>query len=134
MEAHDVMTRLRIRTLFQVGVATGVAAIGPLNATLVAPGHTAKVNTKWKYAVHATRDHKPVAAKLTEQIVDPIGGKHPVTYANTNKPITNWPFKGTFRDYIIWPASTRGVPLTLRLVVRSGGATKVIKYVVTPHA
>lgn len=116
-----------------LGLAAGAAAVAPLHATLTAPGHTAKVGTHWNYAVHATRGGKPVAARLTEQIVDPIGGRHPVTYANTRKPITNWPFKGTFRDYIIWPRSSRGVPLTLHLVVRSRGTTKVIKYVVTPH-
>jgi hypothetical protein len=122
-----------VRLLLQLGLAAGVAAIGPLHATLTAPGHTPKTNTQWNYAVRATRDGKPVAARLTAQIVDPIGGRHPVTFGSTTKPITNWAFRGTFRDYIIWPASTRGVPLTLKLVVRAGASAKVIKYVVTPH-
>jgi hypothetical protein len=116
-----------------LAAATATAATaGAFHATLVAPGHTPKVNTHWNYVVRASRDGKPVAARLTAQIVDPIGGSHPVEYAATKKPITNWPFKGTFRDYVIWPRSTRGIPLTFRLVVRSGGATKVIRYAVTP--
>jgi hypothetical protein len=113
---------------------TGLAlAAGPLHATLAASGHTPKVNTHWNYTVRATRDGEPVAARLTAQIVDPIGGRHPVDFRSSTKHVTNWPFKGTFRDYVIWPSSSRGVPLTLRLVVRSGGAAKVITYAVTPH-
>jgi hypothetical protein len=104
-----------------------------VQVTLTAPGHTPMINTRWRYVVHATQGGKPVAARLTAQIVDPIGGSHPVTFGNGAKPITNWPFKGTFRDFVIWPTSSRGVPLKLRIVVRAGGVRKVITYAVTPH-
>jgi hypothetical protein len=77
---------------------------------------------------------KPVAAKLTAQIVDPIGGKHPVDIGLTKKPITNYPIRGVFRDFIIWPRSANGIPLTLRFDTRAGGATKTISYHVVPHA
>ena len=114
-------------------LAASVLAATQLKVTLTAPGHTPRVNTHWSYAVRATREGKPTAARLTAQIVDPIGGRHPVTFGASSKPITNWAFRGTFRDYVIWPASSRGVPLTFRLVVRSGGLTKVIRYAVTPR-
>ena len=52
----------------------------------------------------------------------------------TTKPIANWPFKGTFHDFVIWPADSRGIPLTFRLTVRAGAAKKVIDYHVTPRA
>jgi len=120
-------------SLLSLLLAAGVAAIGPLHATFAAPGHTPKTNTRWNYVVRAARDGKPVAAKLTAQIVDPIGGRHPVVFDATKRPITKWPFNGTFRDYIIWPSSSRGVPLTLKLVVSSGRSATVIRYVVTPR-
>ena len=119
--------------ILAAALATSVLAAAPVKATLTAPGHTPKINTRWYYVVHATQGGKPVAARLTAQIVDPIGGSHPVTFRNGAKPITNWPFKGTFRDFVIWPASSRGVPLKLRTVVRAGGVRKVITYAVTPH-
>ncbi len=120
--------------LLKIVLAGSLLLGSPLKATLSAPGHTPKINTRWYYVVHATRGGKPVAARLTAQIVDPIGGRHPVEFGANTKTITNWPFKGVFRDYIIWPPSSRGIPLKLRLVVRSGGSTKVIIYAVTPHA
>ena len=55
-------------------------------------------------------------------------------FGKNTKKIVNWPFKGTFRDYIIWPASSRGIPLRLRLIVRVGAVRKTLVYRVTPHA
>jgi hypothetical protein len=102
--------------------------------TLTAPGHTPKINVHWNYVVRATEGGKPVPARITAQIVDPIGGVHPVEFGKNTKNITNWPFQGVFRDYIVWPPSSRGVPLTLRIVVRVGAVRKTLTYVVTPHA
>ena len=96
-----------------------LAVAAAVTVLLAAPGHSPKTGTHWSYTVRATGDGKPTAARLTAQIVDPIGGRHPVTFGASSKPITNWAFRGTFRDYVIWPASSRGVPLTFRLVVRS---------------
>ena len=56
---------------------------------------------------------------ITAQIVDPIGGVHPVDFGNTTKH-HNGPFKGTFHDFVIWPADSRGIPLTFRLTVKVG--------------
>lgn len=111
-----------------------LGATFPLKVAVSAPGHTPKINTHWNYTVRATRDGRPVAGRLTEQIVDPIGGAHPVQFGKSTKNITNWPFNGVFKDYIIWPASSRGVPLKLRVVVRTGATKKVVTYSVTPHA
>ncbi len=105
----------------------------PPTVTLTAPTHTPKINTRWYYTVHATKAGKPVAGRLTAQIIDPIGGSHPVQFGSSTKNITNWAFSGRFRDFIIWPASSRGIPLKLRVVVKVGTAKRTISYAVTPH-
>jgi hypothetical protein len=119
-------------TLAVAGLIAGAEA--PVKASVSAPGHTAKINTHWSYAVAVTKGGKPVAARITETIVDPIGGSHPVEFGKSTKTITNWPFKGVFKDFIIWPPSSRGIPLTLRISVKAGTVTKVIRYAVTPGA
>jgi hypothetical protein len=111
-----------------------VGASTPLKVTVVAPGHAPAIKTHWNYTVRATQNGKPVAGRLTEQIVDPIGGKHPVEFGTSTKPITNWPFKGVFRDFIVWPASSRGVPLKFRVIVVVGKTRRVVDYAVTPRA
>ncbi len=117
-----------------LAVMLSTLTIASPQVTFTAPGHTPKINTHWNYAVHVTNAGKPVSARITAQIVDPIGGTHPVEFGKNTKAITNWPFTGIFRDYIVWPPSSRGVPLTLRLILRIGGARKTVTYVVTPHA
>ena len=112
-------------------LVAGTLAAGGVKATLTAQTHTPKVNTKWYYTLRVTEGGKPASARLTAQIVDPIGGTHPVLFGATKKPITNRAFKGTFRDYIVWTAESRGVPLRLRLTVRVGPAKKVLTYGVT---
>jgi len=115
-------------------LATAALAAAPVKATLTAPGHAPKINTKWHYTLRVTSHGRPIAAKLTAQIVDPIGGKHPVDLGLTKKPITNYPIKGVFRDFIIWPRDSNGIPLTLRFVIRAGGTTKTLSYRVVAHA
>jgi hypothetical protein len=120
----------------KVTVAAAVLAAGASAARvmLTAPGHTPKINTHWNYSVTARNGGKPVAATITVQIVDPLGTAHPVQFSTSKKNIVNWPFKGTFRDYVIWPPSSAvGIALTFRVTVRSGGTTKAISYQVTPH-
>ena len=118
--------------LAAAGLLAGSGA--PVKVTVAAPGHTAKVNTHWNYTVAVTKGGKPVAARITETIVDPIGGAHPVEFGKSTKTITNWPFKGVFKDFIIWPPSSRGIPLTLRISVKVGTVKKVVNYAVTPGA
>ena len=105
----------------------------PPQVTLTAPTHTPKLNTRWYYTVRATEAGKPVAGKLTVQIVDPIGTAHPVQFGTTTKNITNWAFTGRFRDFVTWPASSRGIPLRLRVIVRVGAAKRTLMYAVTPR-
>jgi hypothetical protein len=119
-----------------IAAAAGLfaGASTPLKVAVSAPGHAPTVNVHWNYTVRAMENGKSVAGKLTEQIVDPIGGKHPVEFGKSTKPITNWPFKGVFRDFIIWPASSRGVPLKFRVIVVVGKTRRVLDYAVTPRA
>jgi len=120
--------------------AAGLAAAGgllvaapPAKVALDAPGHSPKVKTRWAYSVTVTRAGQAAGATITAQIVDPIGGVHPVAFGLTTRPVKRFPFTGTFRDFVIWPAESRGIPLTFRLTVRSGSTTKVVAYRVTPR-
>ena len=123
-----------------VANTAGLAAAGALlvaapaaQVTLTAPGHSPKVNSHWSYSVKVTRAGKPAAATITARIVDPIGGVHVAQLGTTRKDVKAVPFKGTFRDFLIWPADSRGIPLTFRLTVKSGPTKKVISYSVTPR-
>jgi hypothetical protein len=110
-----------------------LAAILALHVTFTGANHRPKVNTHWKFSVTATLDGKPAQAKLTLQIVDPIGGVHIVQGGPTTQNLRNWPFTGAYRDYIIWPTSSRGIPLVLRATVTVGTQRRVVKYAVTPR-
>ena len=110
-----------------------MSAAAPPKVTLVAPGHSPKINTHWNYSVHLVQAGKPIAGTLTVQIVDPVGGVHPVEFGKTTKNVTNWRFTGTFRDFVIWPPSARGIPLTFRVTVVVDKAKHVVTYAVTPR-
>jgi hypothetical protein len=114
-------------------LAVAVAAT-PVKVTLTGLSHTPRVKVRNYYSVRATAGGKPVAARLTEVMVDPIGGRHPVTYGTTSKPIANWRFKGSFRDFLLFPGSGRGVPLTFRVTVVVGTTKRTIDFKVTPRA
>lgn len=126
------------RTTF-ASTAAALAAAGLAGAatapkvTIEAPGHTPKIKAHWNYSVAVSEGGKPVSARLTEQIVDPIGGVHAVQVGPTTKDVTNLAIKGVYRDYIIWPADSRGIPLTFRVTVKVGKVTKVVNYLVTAH-
>jgi hypothetical protein len=121
-----------------VAVPLAPAASLPFMATITAPGHTPKVSTKWYYVIRVTNPSgKPIAARLTMQIKDPTGSVHVVQYAATKKNIVNWPFTGRFRDYIIWPPSSKLAGylggLVLRATVKAKGAKVVLTYRVKPR-
>jgi hypothetical protein len=123
-----------------VAQTAGLAAAGGLlvaapaaKVALTAPGHSPKTNAHWNYSVKVTRAGKPATATITAQIVDPIGGVHVAQLGTTKKDVKALPFKGTFHDFLIWPADSRGIPLTFRLTVESGPTKKVINYSVTPR-
>jgi len=112
---------------------TLLAASGSsMQATLTAAGHSPKIGAHWPYSVHATTGGKPAAAKLTVQIVDPLGGHHPVGFGAKKGNVTNVAFKGTFSDFVVWPQSSSGVPLTFEVTVVSGKTKRVLDYKVTP--
>jgi hypothetical protein len=108
-------------------------AAAPVRMTLDGGSATPRVGAVWRYAVHATRAGKPVAGRITVQIVDPVGGVHPVDYANTKHPIANRRFVGVFRDFVRWPAETRGIPLKLRVTLHVLGVRRVLEVRVTPR-
>ncbi len=110
-----------------------IAAILALQVSLVGPSHHPKVNTHWNYSVRATLNGQPAKAKLTLQIIDPIGGRHIVERGPTTQKLKNWPFTGVYRDYIIWPPESRGIELRLKATVTVGGLKKSDVYVVTPR-
>ncbi len=116
-----------------VAATLALVGAGTVKVSLTAPTHTPKINVHWPYVVRATRDGKPVTARITAQIVDPVGGVHPVEFGANTKNVTNWRFKGVFRDYIIWPPESRGFPLKLRVIVVGKGFRRVLSYTVTPH-
>jgi hypothetical protein len=133
--------RLRLAVLLVALAAVPVAA-GALtfNAKLTAGTHTPKVNTKWPYSVRVTTlKGKPMRAKITVQIVDPLGGVHPVEFGNRKVNVVNHPFYGTFKDFVIWPDSSAtqigGISVTLvfRTIVKTTKGKKILRYDVTPH-
>ena len=115
-------------------LVAALPASGSLEATLSAPTHTPKVNTKWYYVVRAARAGHPVGARITVQIVDPLGTAHPVQLGASKRNITNYPIMGTFRDYVIWPSDSRDIRLTLRITVHAGGTKKIVTYWVVAHS
>lgn len=116
-------------------LAAVVLTVAPLKATLTGPTHSPKINTKWYYVVKVTQGGKPAHVRMTAVIVDPLGGTHLVEFGPTTKKIKNWPIVGRYRDYIIWPPDSRGVPLTLRItLVGAHNKRAVVKYSVVPHA
>jgi hypothetical protein len=119
--------------MLAVLAAVSVLVGAPVKITVTAPDHVPPVGARWNYSVAATVGGRPIKGLITEQIVDPIGGTHPVLFGSGKKVIKNWPFKGVFRDYMIWPKSSRGVPLTWRITVVVGKTKRVINYKVTPQ-
>jgi len=115
------------------GAATGI------KATLRAPASQPVVDVKWPYSIKVTDlKGKPVKGTFTGVVIDPFGGVHPNDYGPSEPevPLTNWPIRGTFRDYMIFPPSSRGFKLTLKwtIKVKLGGKTyrKVLTRKVTP--
>jgi len=116
-------------------MATALAvATTPFKATLVAGTHHPVINTRWPYAVKvADRKGHPLRARISVAVVDPIGGVHPTLfYVSDTRYVTNIPFRGTFRDAVKYPPESKGYPLTFRVTLKVGMATRVIKYLVVP--
>jgi hypothetical protein len=115
-------------------LAVALALAASFKATLAAQTHAPRVNTRWYYAVHATDPRgRPIRALLTAQVIDPLGSVHPVQFGRTTRNVTNWPFRGVFRDFITWPAEARGFTVTLRITVRARRAKRVLTYKIRPR-
>jgi hypothetical protein len=128
--------RLRLAALGAGLAFAGIAAGATpgFKATLAAPTHTPKVNAKWFYVVRAAgRTGKPLRATVTAQLVDPVGGVHPVLFGSTTKPIVNRPFVGAFRDFVRFPPESQGFRLTFRVIVKALGARRVLTYWIKPR-
>jgi hypothetical protein len=114
------------------------AAPKTFKATLTAPTHTPKADnkTRWPYQVKLTDlGGKPLAGRVTIAIVDPLGTVHPVQFFANTKYVKNWPFKGVFRDAVLWPPdSAVGVVLTFRATVTTAGGKAVLNLPVKPRA
>ena len=114
-------------------VPAASAAVG-IKATLKAPAANPVVNVKWPYSIKVTDlKGKPVKGTFTGVVIDPFGGVHPNDYGPSEPlvPLTNWPIKGTFRDYMIFPPTSRGFLLTLKWTIKVKIAGKTYKKVLT---
>lgn len=105
---------------------------GPPRVVLSAPGHSPTIGRHWSYRVQVTEGGRPVAATITAQIVDPVGGVHLIPFGPGTTPIRNWGLRGTFTNFITFPTESRGIPLTIKMTIRVGGAKSVASYPVTP--
>ena len=105
----------------------------PFKATLTAATSTPKVNSRWAYTVKVMdATGKPIAAKITVRIKDPLGGIHPVEFYNRKQNVVAYPIKGIWRDAATWPPSARGFALTFQVIVATRAGKKTLSYVVTP--
>ena len=102
----------------------------PFRAVLHAPTHTPKAGKPWLYSVRVTDLRgRPIPARITMQVL--FGGV-PVGKVDAGKTFS---FVGTWREPksspLIWPARSRGRPLTFEAVVTARGATKRLDYAIT---
>ena len=126
--------RLRLAALCLLALALplAAAAAGSLTVTFHATTHAPKVNAHWPWSITATSGGKPVAGTVTAQVVDPVGGIHAVEFGGVKtKFVTNVKFKGTFRDFVIYPPISKGIGVTFRVTVKTALGKRVVNYRIT---
>jgi hypothetical protein len=127
----------QVSTTTQPGTASAPppAPAAHFRATLSAPAHTPPVGAqKWWYVVRAaTAQGKPLHARLTVEVVDPLGTAHAAEVGTSTRKLLNFPFVGRYRDFAQWPASSRGFRLTFRVIVKAQGSSKTLTYWVRPR-
>ena len=108
-------------------------AAPPFNATLEAPTHSPKANALWRITVTAkSRSGKSLRATADYQFVlhgQVVARSHPSPNANPRSACAKagncrhspWPFRGRYRDTLVWPARSAGIDLTFRVVVKVAG-------------
>jgi hypothetical protein len=111
--------------------AAALFAASSLHVALTTATTKPKAGVHWAYTVKATRGGKAARGRVTAQIVDPLGGVHPVGFGAKKGNVTKVPFTGTFKDFVIWPKSSIGYPLKFRVIVVSGGVRKIASTTVT---
>ena len=121
------------RHLIALLVATAVAVAAPsaeasgFVAHLQAPNHHPKAGKLWYIRVSATTaSGRPLRAVAFYQFLyagQVVATRNP----SPNKPRDEnggprpWAFKGSYRDGILWPKRSVGIPLTFRVVVKAKG-------------
>ena len=128
----------QVSTTTQPGTVASAPPPAPaarFRATLSAPAHTPPVGAKkWWYVVRAaTAQGKPLHARLTVEVVDPLGTAHVAEVGTSTRKLLNFPFVGRYRDFAQWPASSRGFRLTFRVIVKAQGSSKTLTYWVRPR-
>ena len=124
--------RLAALCLLSLSLPLAAAAAGSLTVTFHATTHAPKVNAHWPWSITATSGGKPVPGTVTAQVVDPVGGIHPVEFGGVKtKFVTNVKFKGTFRDFVIYPPISKGIGVTFRVTVKTALGKRVVNYPVT---
>src|SRR5919201_130780 len=101
----------------------------PFRAVLHAPTHYPRAGKPWLYSVRVTDLRgRPIRARIRMQVL--FGGV-PVGKVDDGKTFT---FVGTWREPkkepLIWPARSRGHPLTFEAIVTARGASKRLDYTI----
>jgi len=104
-------------------------ARAPFRALLHAPTHTPGAGKPWLYSVRVTDPSgRPLRARIRMQI---LFGGIPVGKVDGGKTFS---FTGVWREPkkapLVWPARSRGHPLTFEAIVTARGATKRLDYAI----
>jgi hypothetical protein len=102
----------------------------PFRVVLHAPTHTPKAGKPWLYSVRVTDPQgRPIRARITMRV---LFGGIPVGKVESGKTFS---FVGTWREPrnspLIWPARSRGHPLTFEALVTARGKTKRLDYTIS---
>ena len=128
----------QVSTTTQPGTVVSAPPPAPaahFRATLSALTHTPPVGAKkWWYVVRATNvQGEPLHARLTVEVVDPLGTAHVAEVGTSTRKLLNFPFIGRYRDFTQWPAASRGFRLTFRVIVKAQGSSRTLTYWVRPR-
>lgn len=121
----------RWRAAIPILAAIALAAAAPAAAsaagfvvTLRAPTHHPRADTNWWVTVTArTRSGHALRATAFYQFLfqgQVVSTQYPSPRGGPTRH-SPWPFTGRFRDAVVWPRRSVGVPLTFRVVVRVRG-------------
>jgi hypothetical protein len=101
------------------GARTVAASAGSVTATMHGSVHDPRVGPLWPVSFTVTSGGQPAAAVLEYEFL--LAGQVVARRSH-------YAFTGSFHDTIEWPSAAVGYPLTLRSVIRSGGATLNLDY------